>query len=296
MSNQLKAYIFALLAVSLWSTVATAFKIALNYVDVFQLLLYSSFTAFLFYFIYLLSIGKLANSFKISKKEYFNSAMRGLLNPFLYYVVLFKAYDILPAQEAMTLNYVWPLMIVVFSAIFLKQKLKLKSVIAIIISFSGVVYIASSGDISGMGFSNLYGDLLAIGSSLIWAAFWIMNIKSKTNESQKLFLSFGFGFVFSLILCLIFSNPIVTELKSLISMIYIGFAEMGITILLWLIALKLSSRTDKVSQLIYLSPVLSLIWISIFLDEKIQFYTIIGLALIISGIALEKINLRQRLK
>jgi len=283
-----------LLAVSLWSTVATAFKIALIYVDVFQLLLYSSFTAFLFYFVYLLSIGKLANSFRISKKEYLNSALRGLLNPFLYYVVLFKAYDILPAQEAMTLNYVWPLMIVIFSAIFLKQKLKLKSVIAIIISFSGVVYIASSGDLRGMGFSNLYGDLLAIGSSLIWAAFWILNIKSKTNESQKLFLSFGFGFVFSLILCLIFSNPIITEIKGLISMFYIGLAEMGITFLLWLIALKLSSRTDKVSQLIYLSPVLSLVWISIFLDEKIQFYTIIGLALIISGIALEKINLRKR--
>ena len=35
------------------------------------------------------------------------AAALGFLNPFLYYVVLFKAYDLLPAQEAQPLNYTW---------------------------------------------------------------------------------------------------------------------------------------------------------------------------------------------
>lgn len=294
MSNQLKSYVFAVLSVLLWSTVATAFKIALNSIDVFQLLAYSSFTAFLFYAVYLIAKGELKPAISYNSKEILLSALRGLLNPLLYYVVLFKAYDMLPAQEAMTLNYIWPLMIVLFSAVFLGQKLKLKSLIAILISFSGVIYIATSGDILGLGFTNLKGDLLAIGSSLIWAAFWIMNIKSKTIETHKLFLSFGFGFVYSLILCIIFSSPVITDIKSIAATVYIGLAEMGITFLLWMMALKLSSRTDKVSQLIYLSPVLSLFWISIFLNEKIQIATVIGLIMIIGGIVLEKWNRRRR--
>ena len=39
----------------------------------------------------------------------------GLHNPFLYYLVLLTAYKLLPAQEAGTLNYIWPLVLVLLS-------------------------------------------------------------------------------------------------------------------------------------------------------------------------------------
>ena len=42
----------------------------------------------------------------------------GLVNPFLYYLVLFKAYDLLPAQEAQAINYTWALMLAFLSVIF----------------------------------------------------------------------------------------------------------------------------------------------------------------------------------
>ncbi|NJK98814.1 MAG: EamA family transporter, partial [Bacteroidales bacterium] len=50
--------------------------------------------------------------------------MLGFLNPLLYYLVLFKAYSLLPAQIAQPLNYTWPLILVILSIIFLSKNIR----------------------------------------------------------------------------------------------------------------------------------------------------------------------------
>ena len=156
MQNQKKAYIFAISAVLLWSTVATAFKIALEYIDFMQLLLFASGIATLIMLVIVTMEGKLKLAFNPSAKELLQSAIRGFLNPFVYYLILVKAYDILPAQEAMTLNYTWPIMLTLLSIPLLKQKLSKKGLVAILISFIGVLLIASGGDITNLKFTNQY--------------------------------------------------------------------------------------------------------------------------------------------
>ncbi len=288
MQQQQKAYIFAISAVLLWSTVATAFKIALNYVDFMQLLLFSSGVATVVMFIIVLLEGKLSLAKSISKQELLKSASRGFLNPFLYYLILFKAYDMLPAQEAMTLNYVWPITLILLSVPLLKQKLSKIGIAAISISFIGVLLIASGGDITALNFTNVYGDLLALSTSIVWALFWIINIKSKLDESIKLLYSFLFGFLFTIPVVAIFSDFSIPPTAGLMAVTYIGIAEMGVTFFFWLMALKLSRRTDQVSQLIYLSPFMSLIFISLILHEDIMISTIYGLLFILAGIFLNK--------
>lgn len=49
-----------------------------------------------------------------------------------------------------------------------------------------------------------------------------------------------------------------------------------------------SEEAGKVASLIYLTPVLSLLFISIVVGEKILGSTIVGLALILLGIALSR--------
>lgn len=287
MKQQTKAYLFALTAVLLWSTVATAFKIALESFDVIQLLCYSSMIAF--GFLFLINIPKFRKSeFKeLTKKDLGMGAIRGLLNPFIYYLILFQAYDLLPAQEAMTLNYTWPLMIVILSAPLLKQKINRKGFIAILLSFLGVIVIATKGNPFDIQFSDLKGDLLALSTSIVWALFWILNLRDKQNEQIKLLLSFAFGFAYSLAALFIFSEWHIPDMKSFLAVSYVGLAEMGLTFVVWLQALKLSERTDQVSQLIYLSPVLSLVWIYFILGEQIHQATIYGLVLILSGIVIQ---------
>ena len=296
MQQQNKAYLYAFSAVLLWSTVATAFKIALQYVDFMQLLLFSSGIATLVMLVILSIEGKLKKAFQISANEIYKSAFRGALNPFLYYLILFKAYDILPAQEAMTLNYTWPIMLILLSVPLLHQKLSKVGVLSIFLSFVGVLLIASKGNLANLQLTNLYGDLLALSTSIVWALFWIVNIKSAIDESIKLFYSFLFGFLFTLPVVFFFSSFSIPPLAGIASVIYIGMAEMGITFFFWLNALKLSRRTDQVSQLIYLSPFLSLIFIGIFLHEVIQFTTVYGLIFILLGIFLNNWYQRRQQK
>lgn len=190
-----KSYVYAIAAIITWSTVASAFKISLRYVNFLQLLFFSS----LFFFLILLSILALQQKLtllKCSKKEYVYSAILGFLNPFIYYCILFKAYSILPAQEAQALNYTWPRMISLLSIPLLKQKIGMKSILAILISFIGVLIISTRGNITSLSFSNAGGVALALGSAAVWALFWIYNIKDKRDEVVKLFLNFSFGIIF----------------------------------------------------------------------------------------------------
>ena len=117
MQNQKKAYMYGIVTVLFWSTVATAFKLSLRYLDHFQLLLYSSIVSILVMSIILILQGKISLIFSYTKRQYVRSILLGFLNPFLYYTVLFKAYDLLPAQEAQPLNYTWAITLVVLLSV-----------------------------------------------------------------------------------------------------------------------------------------------------------------------------------
>ena len=291
MDDQKKAYSFAILAVILWSTVASAFKISLRHVDYLELLLYASFFSTLIIFVVLIARKKLHLLRTYSFNDFVFAAFLGFLNPFLYYIVLFKAYSILPAQEAITLNYTWPLMLVLLSIPLLKQKINFLSIIAIIISFFGVIIIATRGNFAGLSFSNIKGDLLPLSSAVIWALFWIFNLKDRHDVVVKLFVSFCFGLIFSIILIIVRSTFVgfsLPNIKGILGSAYVGFFEMGLTFIVWLSALKYAKTTAQVSNLIYITPFLSLLVVSVVVGEKILISTIIGLAFIIAGIILQR--------
>ncbi len=297
MERQKQAYIYALVTVLFWVTVASAFKLTLFYLDFLHLLFYSSATSAIVLFLILLAQNKLALLKKYSKQEYLHSALLGFLNPFFYYVILFKAYDLLLAQEAQPLNQTWAVVLPILSIIILKQKIRSMNILAILISFFGVLIISTKGDLLGFSFTNPLGVFLALFSALIWSLFWIYNIKDKRDVVVKLFLNFSFGFIYILIAIPLFAPVLLSQgsqiIKppdsySLAGAIYIGMFEMGITFVLWLKALQLSKTTAQVSNFIFLVPFLSLIVIHMTVGETIYPSTIIGLVFIIVGILLQQ--------
>lgn len=295
MSKQNKAYLYTACVVAIWATVASAFKIALRYLDHIQLLAISSFTSLIVLFI-LLVLSKKINLLKTySKQDYIRSALLGLCNPFVYYMVLFKAYELLPAQEAQPLNQTWAIVLALLSIIVLRQRITSKSILALFISFIGVFIISTHGRIWAMQFSNLYGVFLALGSAFIWAFFWLYNMKDQRDAVVKLFLNFLFGSFFIMGFLLATRHSLRVENYGYISALYIGVFEMGITFVLWLKALKLSKTTAQVSNFIYLVPFLSLVIIHFAVGEKILASTIIGLVFIIAGILLQQYSSKHRL-
>jgi len=294
MENQKRAYIYAIITVLIWSTVASAFKVSLRYLDFLQLLFFSSIVSVFIFFMILLVQKKLYLIKSYSKRDYLRSASLGFLNPFLYYVVLFKAYSLLPAQEAQPLNYTWPIMLILLSIPLLNQRIGLKSIFAVIVSFIGVLIISTQGDILGFRLTNITGAILALSSAVIWALFWIYNLRDKRDEVAKLFLNFAFGFIYILFATILFSKTLLPDFPSLLGVAYIGLFEMGITFLIWSKALKLSKTTAAVSNFIYLVPFLSLIVIHFVVGEKILIPTIVGLVFIVTGIVIEHSKKRKR--
>ena len=288
MQKQRKAYIYALAAVLFWATIGSAFKITLRYIDFIHILLYASFISIILLFSILWIQKKAILLRSITKNDILRSAGLGFLNPYLYYITLLKAYDLLLAQEAVVINYVWPIALVLLSIPMLKQTISLKSFLAILISFVGVVIIAIKGNLSQLHFSNIEGVLLALVSTVFWALFFILNVKDKRDAVLKMLLNFIFGFIYVLITIALFYEIKIPNIEGVIGSIYIGIFEMGITFVIWLKSLQLSSSTAKVSNLIFLSPLLSLILVSLVVGEQIMGYSIIGLLFIMGGIIIQR--------
>lgn len=294
MSNQGRAYIFGIMTVFLWSTVATAFKLSLKYLDPIQLLLYSSLISVLTIGVIIIFQRKTALIFSFSKKQYFYLLGLGFLNPFLYYMVLFKAYDLLPAQEAQPLNYTWALTLTFLSIFLLGQKISVKDAVTGITGYLGVLIISTHGDILGLNFSDPFGVGLALGSTIIWAVYWIYNQKTGVDPVVGLFMSFLFSLPFTLVFCTIFSSIVNAKVPGLLGAAYVGVFEMGIAFVCWLYALKLSSNTAKISYLIYFAPFLSLIFIHFFLGEKILPSTLLGLVIITLSLLLQQMKFGKK--
>jgi drug/metabolite transporter (DMT)-like permease len=288
MDKSRQSYIYAGLAIFFWSTVPTAFKISLGELGILPMLTIASLTSTLILFIVVLA-GNKSHLLKItSRKELLNSAILGFINPFLYYLILLKAYQLLPAQVAQPLNMIWPIILVFLSVLILRQKIERKSFLALFISFIGVYIISSQGRLFKPGHSDLMGVLLATGSSVFWAFYFILNVKDKRDEGVKLLLNFVFGSIYLIISMVITGKwQIEIGLTGTVASVYVGIFEMGITFLFWLKALRMASTMAKVSNLVYLAPFLSLFFVHYILHEPVYYTTPVGLVLIISGIFIQ---------
>jgi drug/metabolite transporter (DMT)-like permease len=288
MDRTRQSYIYALLAILFWATVPTAFKISLRELDILPMLTIASLTSATILFIVVAS-GKKIHLLKITtRRELLNSAVLGFINPFLYYLILLKAYQLLPAQVAQPLNMIWPIILVFLSVPVLGQKIEKKSYIALFVSFIGVYIISSQGNLFKPMNSNITGILLATGSSVFWALYFILNVKDKRDEGVKLLLNFIFGSLYLIIAMTITGKwQVEPGLKGVLASAYVGLFEMGIAFLFWLKALQMASNTAKVSNLVYLAPFLSLIFVHFILHESVYYTTPLGLVMIITGIFIQ---------
>ena len=295
MKKNTHSILLALAAVLSWSTVATAFKVGLTYLTHFEMLLIASLTSVLIFTIVLTFQHKWELVKQLNGKQWKELAFQGFLNPAAYYLILFKAYDMLPAQVAQPVNYAWPIVLLILLAVFAKQPIPSKKYIGMIISMSGVVMISlGTGQLSGMSVP-ITGVLLAAFSAFFWAGYWIVNNKHKHSIDAivSLFGSFVCGSIY-LIVCIPFFGFSVPNLNGLLAGMYVGGFEMAIPFICFGIAMRITSNPTLINQLCYLSPFLSLFFIAMVLHEPIVITTYIGLTLIVAGIVFNEYFVKKK--
>ncbi len=277
------AYFYALSAVILWSTVATAFKLTLRYIDPISMLFCSSTVASIV--LWVLCI--LRRSCGFSGVWLRKSLLMGFLNPFLYYLVLFDAYHRLPAQIAQAINYTWAIVLVVLSMIFLRQRISVREILGVVVGFSGAVLVSSGGMILSPGGLDRLGLLLAFFSSFVWAAYWILAMGDGRERISAFAGNFTMGALYTGILLLL-RGGFSCNWQGMMGSVWIGLFEMGITFLVWDRSLRTARNTAQVANLIYLTPFISLLFIRGILSESVMWSTVVGLILIVSGILMTR--------
>lgn len=281
-------------AVLSWSTVATAFKIALRTLSVFDMLLVSTVDAMAIFAFMMTVEKKWGCLWHLSHNVLFGALGLGVLNPVLYYLVLFRAYDMLPAQVAQPVNYAWPIVLLILLAVFNHEPIPGRKYIGMAISVAGVACISFGG--GGLkGGVSVAGVSMALSSAVLWASYWMLNnkIAEKADTTVSLFLGFFAGsFVLLLAGCVIGVH--VDSIEGLLSGIYIGSFEMGIPFLTFGMALRITKNPALINQMCYLSPFLSLFLIAVVLGESIATATYVGLVLIVGGLVYNQYFVRDK--
>jgi len=282
-----KAYLFAILAVLFWSTSPTAFKLGLRYQDTWQLLTGAAIGSTLVLGILSLLRGNIRSLSSFTAKDILFSALMGLLNPVAYYLILFKAYTILPAHVAQPLNMVWPIVLVLLSIPILGQRIKWMSIGAMVLSFTGVALIALQGGTGAQDPQNRLGIILALSSSVVWAFYFLFNTRDRQDPVARMFLNFAFASGYLLLGGLLTGHSLSSSPEGWYASLYVGVFEMGITFVLWVMAIRLAPSSDQISNLVYMAPFLNLFLASRILDERIYISTFMGIILLVAGIVIQ---------
>ena len=272
--------LMGLVAVLMWSTVAVGFKLGLRNMDPIQLLWIGSCFSWVLFSI----CCAVFPSQPREKAHIAKSCLLGLLNPLLYYIVLLTAYDLLPAHVAQPLNYTWAIVTALLAIPMLRQKLRRSTFLGILIGYFGVLLLVTKGQLSGsLGFEPL-GVGLALASTLVWAVYWIWSVSVRLEPWWFMWYGFTVAVPVLTVLCY-FTVGFPSLVPSNFAFgAWIGLLEMGFAFLLWQRAMSTTSSVAKLSQLIFLSPMISLILIYTILDETIHYTAFIGICFIFMGL------------
>ena len=287
-----KSYIYAGLTVLIWSTLATVVKLVLKDIPNFQALAISSAFAFVFLLILNIINGSIKEMKHYRIKDCLTMAGLGFLGLFMYSALYYYGIAELGSQEACILNYLWPMMIVIFACIILKERITVKKIIAMLISFAGIVVLTlGSGGVSSG--NRLFGIIACVTAAVCYGLFSVLNKKHSLNQNVTMMWIWFTTAVCSLVLSLIFENW-----QPIAGVQWLGIAWLGIVVnavayLLWAIALKGASDSAKIANLAYLVPFISIIISWLVLKEQITINAAFALVLIIGGILIQSISLKR---
>ncbi len=276
----------------IWSTLATVVKLVLKDIPNFQALAISSAFAFVFLLILNIINGSIKEMKHYRIKDCLTMAGLGFLGLFMYSALYYYGIAELGSQEACILNYLWPMMIVIFACIILKERITVKKIIAMLMSFAGIVVLTlGSGGVSSG--NRLFGIIACVTAAVCYGLFSVLNKKHSLNQNVTMMWIWFTTAVCSLVLSLIFENW-----QPIAGVQWLGIAWLGIVVnavayLLWAIALKGASDSAKIANLAYLVPFISIIISWLVLKEQITINAVLALVLIIGGILIQSISLKR---
>lgn len=288
-----REYFLAALVILIWGSGPSFIKLMIGGLDNLNLTLYTNLVATLFLFVINLFTGRLRKLRELSVKEYAWLFLLGLIGMGFYNLFLFDGVARLLTQQATVINYLWPVFIVLLSCPIIHEKMTKRKAAALALSFCGVMVVATHGHIFALANMNGLGVLTCVLSAFCYGLFSVLNLKVTCDKFVAMMLYYGSSFVILLLWALLTKNPFSAITGAQFGGIFwIGAFVNGFAYTLWALALDLGD-TAKISNLAFLTPVVSLVYIYFLIHEPIHSSTFLGMCLILGGIFVQHFKKEQ---
>ena len=286
-----KTYLYAGISILFWSTIATVSKLLLNTLNSYQVLMFSAFFAGVALLIVNIFTGKIKILKNYKLKDYATILLICSPGTFFYYVFLYSGTAKMAASQAFIINYLWPIMSVVFACLILKEKITIRKCVAFALSFIGVLTVAGN-ELLNFNSQTLIGVVLCVLAAVSYGVFCALNRKWDYDYNLSMMLSFFCSFILTVVINAIMGKTLDIGLPQILGFAWNGFFVMATATVTLALALKYGG-TAKVSNLAYITPFLSLVWTFIVLKEPIKPLSVIGLVIIVAGIFIQLKDKKQ---
>jgi drug/metabolite transporter (DMT)-like permease len=282
-----KPYIYILPAIIFWGSAPAIVKLSLISIDIFQITFLMFLLASIGLFLINLVMGKL-NIIKLyTIKDYLHFAFMGFIGIFLYFLFLFNGFFYSSTQEAYIINYTWPLWMIMFTIFIARDKIHLRNILSISISFFGLFIIVTKGNLFSFTSENLIGYIFALFSAICYGLFSAMGKNERRDPINSMFFYFLFSSFYSLFFLLYFSKIPILSLWESTAILWLGICSCALGFLFWFKALR-HGKSSELVNFVFLTPFISLFFIYLFIIEQIQTSSILGLFLILIAIFIDK--------
>ena len=280
MAGRTPALLLALLAILLWSTLA-ALTVKLRDLPPFLLAGTS------------LLIGSLAGIHRLRAwRAPVPVLALGVYGLFAYHAALFTALRLAPAVEANLLNYMWPLLIVVFAGFLPGVRIRPLQWIGTGLGLAAAILLVSGGQRLAVSASHLPGYLAAITAAVVWAAYSVLNRRHAQVPSAAITVACVGVAVLGALAHLAIETTVAPTPLQWSALLLMGIGPTGAAFWLWDTGTK---RGDiaLLGSLSYLAPLLSTALLV--LSGRVQPHPVqaMALALLLAGAWLSTRSRRQ---
>lgn len=190
------------------------------------------------------------------------------------------------SANAILLQYTSPVYIIIFGPWLLKEKNRLSDYLCLIgVLFGMVLFFTNS-----LGGGNFWGDMISVLSGITWGFSTIFLRRTGDKYSFNAFiLAHIITFLVSLpfIVMSIASNGMVSRLTC-VGILIMGIFQIGLPSILYAAGLS-KVRALTANFIAMIEPIMTPVWVAIFVGEKIYWNTVVGGILVIGCILLRSV-------
>lgn len=287
-----QAYSLMALLLLLWGSFAAVSKWSLQYITSWQMQFFMFYIA-LFVMLLLLPAKDHAKQVtNLTKKNLFQLSVYGVFS-YLYYAFYTASLKLIPATEASMLNYLFPIFIVILAVCIERMKLTWPKLLLMGAGILGTSIIITNGELARFAFTDLLGDLLAILGAFSWAMFTVLGKRDRTPMFASIFVYVIVSCVCSTVSMFAFSSWSVPAWPVLTGIAWLALSNIVISYFLWFRILQIAP-TALVSGVSYITPFVTLLFIFLFLGERMSWVQGVGFVLIMAGVLLYRRLERER--